>query len=265
MQAFQNTLASMYLDSAKKATSPSKPFTGYTTAAEIYNGYTASINLSQLTTKIDESTNTVLAAISDFRSLYVDTQTAAVDNALGDDNQRSTSPPSDTAAITAAHNQPASLSQDQQVHNLEYNTAGDEMDKSYDGPLRDQCDAVLASLDTAAANITPVAGKSATGVLNTLPRTTETLKKDVNSLRDASLSWDEQIEDNTQHNTEETKTTQPQSVKVSLSRPKSTTGRTSLQTELKQSASSSRQAEAKQPDISPPEESMDPSHNKLPL
>ena len=257
MQAFQNTLASRYPDSAKKATSPSKPFTGYTTAAEIYNGYTASINLSQLTTKIDESTNTVLAAISDFRSLYVDTQTAAVDSALGDDNQRPNSPPPDTAAITAAHNQPASLSQDHQIHNFEYSTAGDEMDKSYDGPLRDQCDAVLASLDTAAANITPV-GKSATGELNTLPRTTETLKKDVNSLRDASLSWDEQIEDSTQHNTEKTVATQPQSVKISLSRPKPNTGRNSLQTESKQSASSSRQAEVKQPDISPPEESMDP-------
>jgi hypothetical protein len=131
------------------------------------------------------------------------------------------------------------------------------MDKSYDGPLRDQCDAVLASLDTAAANITPV-GKSTTGELNTLPRTRETLKKDVNSLRDASLSWDEQIEDSTQHNTEKTEATQPQSVKISLSRPKPNTGRNSLQTESKQSASSSRQAEVKQPDISPPEESMDP-------
>jgi hypothetical protein len=60
MQAFQNTLVSRHPDSVKKASSSTKPPTGYITAAEIYNGYTASMNLSQFTTKIDESTNTVL-------------------------------------------------------------------------------------------------------------------------------------------------------------------------------------------------------------
>jgi hypothetical protein len=250
MQAFQSTLAAKYPASAKHTSQLNSPTQGYTTAAEIYNGYNATFNLSQLATKIDASTDKVLNAISAFRSFYVDTQTVAVDSALNAD-QPHLSPRPDTAAITAAHNEPASLSQEQDVNKFDYSEAETDMDQSYSGSLRNQGDAILASLDSAAADISPI-GKSATDASNRHPRTTEELKQSINQLRDSSLSWDEQGEEETQTNTEKTQTTRTvQSVKVSILSP-------SAQTESKQPALSSRQAEVKQPDHSPPEEHLDP-------
>ena len=250
MQAFQSTLAAKYPDSAKHASQLTSPTQGHTTAAEIYNGYTASLSFSQLATKINASTNKVLNAISAFRSFYVDTQTVAVDSALNAD-QPHLSPRPDSAAITAAHNEPAFLLQDQNVNKFDYSEAENEMDQSYAGSLRNQGDAILGSLDSAAADISPI-GKPATDVSKRHLRTTEELKQSINQLRDSSLSWDEQGEEETQTNTEETKTAhKTQSVKVSILLP-------SAQTESKQSALSSCQAEAKQPDHSPPEEHLDP-------